>query len=190
MILSSETGLIINFTMSPTPYCELVDFPDQPAPEREIMPSAPEMNDVDIPIENMNSENLGNRAGENIPIVVLENQPYDRFNTSNVLWSLMLIIWIGSHIALLLLVLSDVTLSEGIKIWAAIICVVETVLISVTAVFRDIIVMLVCVYFLEFFINMILMAIYLTETIASDFLLLLSIIKLFIACHKLRVDGF
>ena len=102
----------------------------------------------------------------------------------------MLIIWIGSHIALLLLVLSDVTLSEGIKIWTAIICVVETVLISVTAVFRDIIVMLVCVYFSEFLVNMILMAIYLTETIASDFLLLLSIIKLFIACHKLRVDGF
>lgn len=177
--------------MNAVPYCELVNFPDQPAPEREIMPSAPEINDVDIPIDqNRNPENLGNRASENIPdIITPENQLRDQeLSIPSVIWSLLLIIWIGSHISLLLLVLFDTELSEGIKIWTSIICVVETVLISITVVFRNVIIMLVCIYCVEFIVTTILMVVYSTETIALDLLVFLSAIKLFLSCHKFRVE--
>lgn len=163
--------------MSAEQYLELSETRGD-VPERENMPRNLEINIS----SNRGNETLRNEnVPETIPPIEQEHSLASYFA-----WSMLIIIWLGSHAALLLFTVSDNELNEALKIWAIIVCTLETILISGTIVFRNFVRILMVVYMLEFIITLFLEAEYISNTLSSDLLLILSISKALLSYLILR----
>lgn len=152
--------------MSTEQYLELSE--NRNVPERENMSQESEIN-----ISN-NREN-GTLRNENVPETI---PPIEQEHSlaSYFAWSMLIIIWLGSHTALLLFTVSDNKLNEALKIWTIVVCTLETILISGTIVFRNFVHILWIIYLLEFIVTMFLETAYISE-FPNFPLIFLSVVK-------------